>query len=155
MTPKENSKETARAAASLPTVLFVDDDNYDFALAYCALQKIKLRNPIQIVSTADELFRYLDGEKPFDDRAKFPMPAVIILDLLLPELAAIRIQAMLRASLKFRHICIIAIGNPDKKLALQTAVDCGANGYLFKPFTGEAFRNIAARLGMPVEFAAD
>jgi len=44
----------------------------------------KITNPIQEAHNGDEAIAYLQGEPPFDDRTRFPLPAVMLLDLNMP-----------------------------------------------------------------------
>jgi CheY-like chemotaxis protein len=155
MTINANSKQSAHAAAPLPGILFVADESNEFAVVRNQLQKNKLRNPINLVGTVDEMFNYLHGEIPYQDRVRFSLPAVIIMDVSRPEVEGLRAQAMLRSSLKFRHIPIIVIGSARKGLALRTAVDLGADAFMVKPFSTEDFKGIVGKLRMPVEFAEE
>ena len=154
MTIAEDIKETPSDTAPLPSILFVEDESSDFVVARHELKGIKVRNPVHLVSTADEMFKYLHGQHPYEDRAKFPLPAVIVVDLHLPDIDGLRIQAMLRSGLKFRQIPIIVISSAERRTTLQTAVDLGADSYLVKPFEAEDFQRIAQRLGLPMEFGA-
>lgn len=155
MTEIAHDKEASSTTELLPSILFVEDNSNDFVIARHHLAKIELRNPINLVATADLMFKYLHGEPPFLDRAAFPMPAVIILDLNLPQIDGLRAQAMLRASLKFRDIRIIVISGPARQTMLKTAVDLGADAYMVKPFRAEDFKSLAGDLGLPMQFADD
>lgn len=133
-------------------VLFVEDNLDDFSLATYELAKVKLRNKVNRVSTADEMLQYLRGVDQYLDRTRFPMPAVIVLDLRLPDSDGLEAQAMLRSSLKFRRIPLVTISDVTNAKQLQTTVDLGADASMIKPFSGEEFRNIAGELRLALEF---
>ncbi len=47
--------------------------------------KANKSNPIQIVSDGEEAMDYLAGEGSYSDRRRYPLPALILLDLKLPR----------------------------------------------------------------------
>ncbi|MGZ4961119.1 MAG: response regulator [Limisphaerales bacterium] len=133
-------------------VLFVEDNMDDFVFAIYELAKVKLRNKIRRVSTADEMLRYLRGVDQYLDRTTFAVPAVIVLDLRLPDSDGLEAQAMLRSSLKFRRIPLITISDATNTEQLQTTVELGADASMMKPFKGVDFKSIAEELRLPLEF---
>jgi CheY-like chemotaxis protein len=135
-------------------VLFVEGNMDDFAFAADELVRFKLCNTIIRVGTADEMLEYLRGVDQYSDRTKFPVPAVIVLNLRLPDADGLEAQAMLRSSLKFRRIPLITISDASNAKQLQTTVDLGADASMIKPFKGEEFKTIAAELRLPLQFAA-
>jgi DNA-binding response OmpR family regulator len=136
-------------------VLFVEDNVDDFAFATRELAKIKLCNKITRVSTADEMLGYLRGVDQYLDRTRFPMPAVIVLDLRLPDGEGLEAQAMLRASLKFRRIPLLTISDATNADKLRMTVELGADASIIKPFQGEEFKRIAEELRLQLEFDAE
>jgi CheY-like chemotaxis protein len=138
-------------ATALPAILFVEDDADDFVVAKHELNKLNVRNPIHRVFSNDMLMDYLDGMGPYADRQKFPMPAVIMLDLRLPGITGLQIQAKLRVSLKLRHICIVMISSPECLTALKSAVQLGADGYMVKPFSADAFARLCDVLNLQLD----
>lgn len=136
-------------------VLLVQDNLDDFAFATYELARLKLRNKISRVSTADEMLEYLRGVDQYLDRTRFPVPAVIILDLRLPDSDGLEAQAMLRSSLKFRRIPLITLGDATNAAQLQTSVELGADASMIKPFKGDEFKRIAGELRLPLEFEVE
>jgi CheY-like chemotaxis protein len=133
-------------------VLFVEDNLEDFAFATYQMARLKLRNNIRRVSTADEMLEYLRGVDQYLDRTRFPMPAVIVLDMRLPGSNGLEAQAMLRSSLRFRRIPLITISSAEYADQLQTSVELGADGSMVKPFNGAEFKRIVEDLRLPLEF---
>ncbi|MDB6059332.1 MAG: response regulator with CheY-like receiver domain and winged-helix DNA-binding domain [Verrucomicrobiales bacterium] len=153
MTATAEAKNIETANVPLKSLLFVEDEENDFLYARKELNKLKLRNPVHRVSTAAELFDYLNGVGPYADREKFPKPAAIITDLRLPGIDGLQIQAQLRSNLKYRSIPIIPISSPERVAMLKAALELGADGYLLKPFKGPTFKYVVEKVGLPLEFA--
>jgi CheY-like chemotaxis protein len=133
-------------------VLFVEDNLDDFSLACYALSTIKLRNRVRHVGSADEMLEYLRAMDRYLDTEKYPMPAVIVMDMHLPGPDGMEAQTMLRTNLRFRHIPIICISSSESLPQLQTAVDLGADAWMLKPFSAVQFLNIARDLKLTLRF---
>lgn len=144
----------SRNFAPLESILFVEDDSNDFIIARYQLEQLKVRNPIVHVPTATEMFAFLDGEEGYGNRRKYPLPAVIILDYLLPDRRGIEAQAIIRSSLKYRKIPIISISGDKRIAVLKQSVELGANAWMTKPFEPADFLAIIARLNLPIWFEA-
>jgi CheY-like chemotaxis protein len=133
-------------------VLFVEDNIDDFSLACYALSRIKLRDRVMHVGSADEMLEYLRAMDRYLDTERFPVPAVIVMDMRLPGPDGLEAQTMLRTNLRFRHIPIICISSSESLPQLQTAVELGADAWMLKPFSAVEFLNIARDLRLPLRF---
>jgi CheY-like chemotaxis protein len=133
-------------------VLFVEDNLDDFSLACYALSRIKLRNRVMHVGSADEMLEYLRAMDRYMDTQRYPVPGVIVMDMKLPGADGLEAQTMLRTNLRFRHIPIICISSSESLPQLQTAVDLGADAWMLKPFSAVEFLNIARDLRLPLRF---
>jgi CheY-like chemotaxis protein len=149
--PKAQGKK-----AETPTgILFVEDNEDHFIIAWHQLRKIGIANVVRRVGTVDEMIDYMSGAGVYDDRKEHPLPAVIVLDLRLPKRGGMEAQAWLRSKLKFRNIPIILTSSPDMVTLLESAVRLGANAYMTKPFDGHEFRRLILEHKLPVQFATD
>ena len=66
------------------TILLVEDNKDDVFLMKRALQSARIVNPVVVVETGQEAMDYLAGAGKFADRERYPLPAVVFLDLKLP-----------------------------------------------------------------------
>jgi CheY-like chemotaxis protein len=83
------------------------------------------------------MLQYLRGVDQYLDRARFPVPAVIVLDLRLPDSDGLEAPAMLHSSLKFRRIPLVTISDATNADQLRMTVELGADASMIKPFKGE------------------
>src|SRR5580658_6842791 len=67
------------------TILMAEDDENDVFFLKRAFSQAKLPNPIQHVKDGEDAIAYLAGTGPYADRAKFPLPGFILLDLKMPR----------------------------------------------------------------------
>ena len=69
---------------NLSPVLLAEDNPDDVFLVRRAFQDNKALNPVHAVGNGDEAIQYLAGEGKYGDRAAFPFPALLLLDLKMP-----------------------------------------------------------------------
>ena len=74
------------AEPALPTILLVEDTPSDAALIRRGFDKTSVLNPIVWVKNGQEGLAYLSGLGQYGDRIRYPLPALILLDLDLPEM---------------------------------------------------------------------
>ena len=101
--PKAQGKKAETPAG----ILFVEDTEDHFIIAWHQLRKLGITNVVRRVGTVDEMIDYMSGVGVYDDRHEYPLPSVIVLDLRLPKRGGMEAQAWLRSKLKFRNIPII------------------------------------------------
>ena len=65
-------------------ILIVEDSADDAAILQQVFSQVGILNPVQVVVGGNEAIAYLKGEFPFFNRAKYPLPGIIFLDLKLP-----------------------------------------------------------------------
>jgi DNA-binding NarL/FixJ family response regulator len=124
------------------SLLFVEDNDYDFIVACHQIRKLKITNPIQQVRTTEEMLDYLGGFDQYADRDRYPVPAIVFVNLRLPDSSGIGAQALIRTNARYRNTPVIAIGDHGHVNSLRSAVALGANGYMLKPFDGKELARI-------------
>jgi DNA-binding response OmpR family regulator len=64
-------------------------------------------------------------------------PDAIVLDLMLPGIDGYQVCAMLKRDLRFRDVPIIILSARSQLKDMETAVQCGADAFVAKPFDHE------------------
>ncbi|HKW16327.1 MAG TPA: response regulator [Terriglobales bacterium] len=119
--------------AALRTILLVEDEVSDANLITRAFEKAKVMNPVVHLSDGDKALRYLAGKAEYADRLKYPLPAVILLDLKLPGATGMQILQWMRAQGEIRRIPVVVLTADENPKTVDAAYDLGANSYLVKP----------------------
>jgi len=120
------------------TILLVDDSESDLLLMRHAFKKGGFKHPLQEVHDGEEAIAYLNGESLFADRNKFPVPALILLDLNMPMKNGFDVLDWLRSQPPaIKRISTIVLTASQRPEDVQRAFDLGANSYLVKPGTFE------------------
>ncbi len=116
-----------------PTILYVDDDDNDVLLLKHALRCAKLSFDVQVVSDPEKAAAYLGGQGIYSDRQRYPLPAMVLLDLKMPRMHGLEILAWIRNQPRFRHLVVIVLTASNHAPEVNRAYELGANSYLIKP----------------------
>lgn len=117
----------------LPTILLVEDEASDAALLRRGFDQAGVLNPITHLKTGDEALAYLAGVDEYADRVKFPLPALILLDLKLPGMTGLQVLQWMRTQREIKRIPVVVLTTSDDTATINAAYDTGANSYLIKP----------------------
>ena len=117
-------------------VLLVEDDPADSRLIQRAFSKIGLQVPVLRVGNGDDAVAYLNGDPPYENRAAYPIPAVLLLDIKLPRRSGLEVLQWVRSRQNaIRRIPIVMFTSSRHVSDINTAYESGANSYLTKPET--------------------
>src|SRR5436309_2288972 len=67
-------------------ILVVDDSNDDVFLLCRAFKRAGIEHALIHVSDGEEAVDYLSGHNHFSDRARYPLPSLMLLDVKMPRL---------------------------------------------------------------------
>jgi CheY-like chemotaxis protein len=116
-----------------PVLLHVEDDPNDVLLLQRAFKKANVPISIQSVNDGDKAVAYLSGAETFGDREKFPLPALVLLDLKMPRKSGLEVLAWIRGQEKLRRVLVVIFTSSKHDEDINRAYDLGANSYLVKP----------------------
>jgi CheY-like chemotaxis protein len=111
-------------------VLLVDDDESQFLVAERAIARAGLAAEVRGVGTGAEALAEL-GLAPGNARPPEP-PAVVMLDLELPDMTGLDLLARIRASASLRTLPVVLVTSFDGPEDVRRAYEAGANSYLVK-----------------------
>ena len=113
-------------------ILLVDDDENDVFFMLDAFKKAGVETPVQIVHDGKEATDYLNGKGNFSDRARFPVPSLVLLDLKLPFVMGLDVLRAIREELNLQIIVVILSASREDA-DINAAYRLGANAYVVKP----------------------
>jgi CheY-like chemotaxis protein len=115
------------------TVLLVEDQATDVLLVKRAFSRANSSTVVQTVSDGDAAVAYLLGEGEFGDRARFPFPHLLLLDLKLPRRSGLEVLEWVRKHGHFHRLPTIMLTSSSEMSDVNQAYDLGVNSYLSKP----------------------
>jgi len=124
-------------------ILLVDDNANDVYLMKRALKGAKVINPLYVVEHGQEALDYLGGIGKFADRATFPLPVIVFLDLKLPFKSGHEVLAWIRRQKEFESLVVVVLTSSNEPGDLTKSYALGANSYLVKPPTAEQLEDLA------------
>jgi CheY-like chemotaxis protein len=96
-----------------PTVLLAEDEEADVIFMRRAFATLQLPYCLAVVRCGAEAIRYLAGEGDFADRAKHPVPAMLILDMRMPNKTGIEVIQWLKAQIDLPPLFVVTLtGTP-------------------------------------------
>ena len=119
-------------ASAEKTILVVDDSANDVDLLKRAFKGVGIRNPTQVVYSAEDAICYLVGEGRFKDRKIYAFPVLVLLDLKMPGTDGFEVLRWVRGRESMKHL-IIVLTNSDLIEDIRRAYLLGANSFLTKP----------------------
>jgi len=126
--------------------LLVEDNEDHVALIRRAFNKTKVVNPVQVVPSGEEAIEYLKGTGRFSNRAEFPLPALILLDLKLTGMDGFDVLRWVRSQASLRAIRVVVLTSSNAIRDVNLAYQLGANSFLVKPVDFEDFVRVTEAL---------
>jgi CheY-like chemotaxis protein len=114
-------------------ILIVEDRQDDILLILRSLERAGVSNPIQIVRDGEDAIAYLRGEGGFKNRAEFPLPELVLLDLKLPRVDGFEVLRWIRTQPGLRGLRVIVLTSSEQIRDVNLAYALGANSFLVKP----------------------
>lgn len=124
------------------TILLVEDEENDVVFMEMALEKAGLADAFQVAEDGEEAINYLSGQGEFADRARFPLPALIFLDLKLPKVMGMDVLKWIRNQSALDTMVVIMLTSSQQRSDIRMACSLGANSYLVKPLNPLALGEI-------------
>lgn len=119
-------------------ILLVEDDPDDLFLMERALLKTRLSVPLHHAKNGQEAIDYLQAVGPYSDRSRFPLPALILLDLKMPFVDGFEVLFWLKQNPALHHFPVIVLTSSLEESDRQKALELGARGFFIKPPTRES-----------------
>ena len=122
-----------------PRVLVADDDPSIRQLV-CTIVK-RERIEVDCVADGQEAIDYVQGVGKFADRAKFPFPSLVLLDVKLPYVTGLEVLRLIRQECR-RLLPVIMLSASAQEADIVTAYRLGANAFLCKPSEARKFEEM-------------
>ena len=127
-------------------VLLVEDDPADVRLIQRGFGKLKQSVAMTRLTNGDDAVAYLSGAGPFENRAAYPVPCVLLLDIKLPRRSGFEVLDWIRKQKSpLRRLPVVMLTSSKHSADVNRAYDLGANSYLAKPETLAGLDDLASQ----------
>jgi CheY-like chemotaxis protein len=123
----------------LPFILLAEDDDNDAFGIELAFKKVGLKEQFRRVRDGDEAIEYLIGAGKFQDRASFPVPSLLLVDLKMAGKDGFALLTWLGADPRWKNIVSVVLTNSEADSDKERAYGLGAKSYLVKPSNFKSF----------------
>src|SRR6185503_15657370 len=106
------------------------------------MDKAGVTNPIHTVSDGRQAIAYLQGTGKFADRAKFPFPCLVLLDLKLPYVMGLDVLKWIRKHLS-AALPVVMMTASAEDADIANAYRLGASAFLSKPSEAAQLEDMA------------
>ncbi|GHA57168.1 response regulator [Pontibacter akesuensis] len=116
-------------------ILIADDDAEDRMMVKDALEESRLKNNIHFVENGEDLMDYLHHRGNFTDKAKFPTPGLILLDLNMPKKDGREALKEIKSDEYLRLIPVVVLTTSKAEEDILRTYDLGVSSFITKPVT--------------------
>jgi CheY-like chemotaxis protein len=129
----------ARLAPPLSiTVLHIDDDPKETELLRAAVQQAAVPFNFLNVEDGEQAIMYLSGKGPYTNRALYPLPSLVLLDLKMPRATGFEILKWIRCHPELGELPVLVLSGSELQDDIRRAYAVGANSYHVKPLGFDA-----------------
>jgi CheY-like chemotaxis protein len=119
---------------SVESLLIVDHHPNDITLLREALAASNINTPVYTLADGAEFLKYLQGEGPYADRSRHPIPQIALIEWDLPERNALQVLQLIRENSAYSMLPIMIWTRVDVSDAdLKQAYSLGLSGFFAKP----------------------
>ncbi len=129
------------------SILLVEDNPDDEALALRAFGSSNFPHPLRVVHDGKEAIDYLLCTGGFSNRNPNEMPALIMLDLKLPKVAGLKVLQVVRTHERTKMVPVVILTSSKEEKDVLNAYSLGANSYIRKPIRFEDFVDTIKEIG--------
>ncbi len=113
-------------------ILYAEDDPNDIVIFRLAFKRATLPHTLHCVEDGEAAIDWLTGQEPYANRAKCPLPDILILDLKMPRKSGLDVLEWLKFRQEFAAMPIIVLSSSDMPNDVQRAYALGATTYFVK-----------------------
>ncbi len=115
------------------TILVADDDQNDVFFLRRAFQKSGVNHAVIAVSDGQQAIDYLQGEADYGDRARYPVPVLLLLDLKMPKVDGFDVLAWMKTRPELEGLPVVVLSSSSREDDIRRARTLGAAEYRVKP----------------------
>lgn len=133
--------------ANAAVILHVEDDPNDRTLIELAFARAGLNVTLRSVTDGEAAIAYLKGEEIYGDRARYPLPDVLILDLKLPRKNGFEVLEWIRQNHATSDLTVLILSSSTQSIDVARARANCASDYFVKPVSFHELERMIKQIG--------
>jgi two-component system response regulator len=129
-------------------ILLAEDDPDDRYLIGEAIDENQLNVQLHIVEDGEELLDFLLQRGKYANRAEFPLPELILLDLNMPRMDGREALEAIKNHPDLRRIPVVVLTTSRAEEDVLRTYDIGISGYIPKPVTFTGLLEVMNAIGI-------
>lgn len=129
-----------------PVLLVAEDNDLDALLMERLVQRCGDAFHMVRVEHGEAAIDYLQGAGDYGDRKKFPLPALLLLDLKMPRKDGFAVLSWRQENRAFSRLPIVVFSSSNLPDDISRAYALGANSYAIKPSDPERLERLVKAL---------
>jgi CheY-like chemotaxis protein len=127
------------------TIVMIEDDEGHARLIERNIRRAGIFNDIRHFTDGSSALHYLEND---NSGPSLNGPALVLLDLNLPDMSGIDILARVKSNDRLKRTPVVVLTTTDDKVEIQRCYDLGCNVYITKPVNYESFADAIRQLGL-------
>jgi CheY-like chemotaxis protein len=127
------------------TIVMIEDDEGHARLIEKNIRRAGISNQLRHFTDGGSGLEFLFKD---DDGPTINGPALVLLDLNLPDMSGTDILAKIKGDEHLKAVPVVVLTTTDDKQEIQRCYDLGCNVYITKPVNYESFADAIRQLGL-------
>ena len=114
------------------TILYAEDEENDIFFLNLAFHDLRSPHTLKAVPDGEQAIDYLAGTGKFTDRLRYPLPALVLLDINMPKASGLEVLQWIRQQPQFKSLPVVMLTSSVRDEDVAMARQLGADDYLLK-----------------------
>jgi len=116
-----------------PIVLLAEDSEDDVIIFRKEMSRASIDFSLFVAKDGEETIAYLKGAGKFGNRSKFPVPDLLVLDLVMPLVTGFEVLEWIREQPGLSGLPVVVLTSSETIHDVKLAKQLGAHSFLVKP----------------------
>ncbi|MDB6056850.1 MAG: response regulator with CheY-like receiver domain and winged-helix DNA-binding domain [Verrucomicrobiales bacterium] len=122
--------------------MLVEDEADDVFMMRRAVQRMNDPISLQVAKDGEQAVEYLSGQNQYADRALFPLPSLILLDIKMPRKNGLEVMEWLHSDVTLKGIAVVMVSSSKVKSDVERCRVLGVRAYLVKPVSFDELKHL-------------
>jgi CheY-like chemotaxis protein len=124
-------------------ILVAEDNDSDLLLLQRALKLARVLCPVHAVRDGEEAIAYLNGDGKYSNRADYPLPSLVLLDLKMPHKNGFEVLQWIRSHSTLSRLPVLVLTISNQVADINRAYALGANSFINKSLDYQSTKDLA------------